>query len=296
MINARATLERTAVDEMSLQTCSQPPWLPQYTKQPTGIHDEAKQEPLLQPIPAIVQEVFFFEGELIIQVIWSGLSHLHANTRHVHSHQRRASRAPSPEGTFLLVASPTFIQHIIGTKAHYFQEVIPRLIPRSPASETNCRSPAVFRAAAEAAKKKRSSGQYATTEIGHAASELQKGQRAIWGPCVEIRGHQRAQEVEQLAAAGVVRAAKAAEVGRGSAKLQRQDAANVVWAARAAEVGRTGSRGAQSPDCRRLAKPECRGKKKPPEGDVKSSRSSMSLQTLVAKKGQLSESLSSGSC
>ncbi|KAI3571597.1 hypothetical protein IWW34DRAFT_838596 [Fusarium oxysporum f. sp. albedinis] len=171
-----------------------------------------------------------------------------------------------------------------------------RLIPRSPASETNCRSPAVFRAAAEAAKKKRSSGQYATTEIGHAASELQKGQRAIWGPCVEIRGHQRAQEVEQLAAAGVVRAAKAAEVGRGSAKLQRQDAANVVWAARAAEVGRTGSRGAQSPDCRRLAKPECRGKKKPPEGDVKSSRSSMSLQTLVAKKGQLSESLSSGSC
>ncbi|KAI8416529.1 hypothetical protein FOFC_02840, partial [Fusarium oxysporum] len=80
-----------------------------------------------------------------------------------------------------------------------------RLIPRSPA---------------EAAKKKRFSGQYATTEIGHAASELQKGQRAIWGPCVEIRGHQRAQEVEQLAAAGVVRAAKAAEVGRGSAKLQ----------------------------------------------------------------------------
>ncbi|KAK7570904.1 hypothetical protein V3481_018997 [Fusarium oxysporum f. sp. vasinfectum] len=168
-----------------------------------------------------------------------------------------------------------------------------RLIPRSPgklctistqrfcqvvsASETSWRSPVVFRAAAEAAERKRRvSGQYTTTEIGHAASELQKGQRAIWGPCIEIRGHQRAQEVEQLAAAGVVRAAKAAEVGRGSAKLQvsegegattlnveRQDAANVVWAARAAEVGRTGSRGAQSPDCRRLAKPECRGKKKP---------------------------------
>jgi hypothetical protein len=78
----------------------------------------------------------------------------------------------------------------------------------------------VFRAAAEAAKKKRFSGQYTTTEIGHAASELQKGQRAMWGLCVEIRGHQRAQEVEQLAAAGVVRAAKAAEVGLGSAKLQ----------------------------------------------------------------------------
>ncbi|KAJ9413730.1 hypothetical protein QL093DRAFT_2488612 [Fusarium oxysporum] len=75
--------------------------------------------------------------------------------------------------------------------------------------------------------------------------------------------------------------------------VERQDAANVVWAARAAEVGRTGSRGAQSPDCRRLAKPECRVA---PEGGVKSSRSSMSLQTLVAKKGQLSESLSSGSC
>ena len=78
----------------------------------------------------------------------------------------------------------------------------------------------MFRAAAEAAKKKRFSGQYTTAEIGHAASELQKGQRAIWGPYVEIRGHQRAQEVKQLAAAGVVRAAKAAEVGRGSAKLQ----------------------------------------------------------------------------
>jgi hypothetical protein len=90
----------------------------------------------------------------------------------------------------------------------------------------------VFQAAAEAVKKKRVSGHYTTAEIGHAASELQKGQRAIWGPCVEIRGHQRAQEVEQLAAAGVVRAAKAAEVGR------------------------TGSRGAQGPDCRRFAKPK----------------------------------------
>jgi hypothetical protein len=40
------------------------------------------------------------------------------------------------------------------------------------------------------------------------------------GPCVEIRGHQRAQEVEQLTAAGVVRADKAAKVGRGSVKLQ----------------------------------------------------------------------------
>ena len=110
-----------------------------------------------------------------------------------------------------------------------------RLIPRSPgklctistqrfylvvsASETNYQSPVEFQAAAEAAKKKRVSGQYTTAEIGHVASELQKGQRAIWGPCVEIRGHQRAQ-VEQLAAAGFVRAAKAAEVDRGSAKLQ----------------------------------------------------------------------------
>ncbi|KAI8406175.1 hypothetical protein FOFC_13644, partial [Fusarium oxysporum] len=51
--------------------------------------------------------------------------------------------------------------------------------------------------------------------------------------------------------------------GATTLNVERQDAANVVWAARAAEVGRTGSRGAQSPDCRRLAKPECRGKKKP---------------------------------
>ncbi|KAI8402708.1 hypothetical protein FOFC_15970, partial [Fusarium oxysporum] len=48
-----------------------------------------------------------------------------------------------------------------------------RLIPRSPAG---------------AAKKKRVSGQYATAEIGQAASELQKGQRAMWGPCVEVGG------------------------------------------------------------------------------------------------------------
>lgn len=33
-----------------------------------------------------------------------------------------------------------------------------------------------------------------------------------------------------------------------------------------------------------------------PGGDVKSSRSSVSLKTHVTKKGQLSESLSSGSC
>ncbi|KAI5455675.1 hypothetical protein BGZ63DRAFT_397670 [Mariannaea sp. PMI_226] len=99
-----------------------------------------------------------------------------------------------------------------------------RLVPRSPgklctistqrfclvvsASETNRRSPIVSRAAAEAAKKKRFSGQYTTAEIGHAAYELPKGQRAIWGPCGEISGHQTAQEVAQLAAAGFVRAAK----------------------------------------------------------------------------------------
>ncbi|TXB97591.1 hypothetical protein FocTR4_00012209 [Fusarium oxysporum f. sp. cubense] len=86
--------------------------------------------------------------------------------------------------------------------------------------------------------------------------------------------------------------------------VKQQDAANVVWAAEAAEVGYMGSRGAQRPECRRLAKPKCRGEKKSqikinemvPGGDVKSSRSSVPLKTLVMKKGQLSESLSSGSC
>ncbi|EXK80649.1 hypothetical protein FOQG_14855 [Fusarium oxysporum f. sp. raphani 54005] len=47
-----------------------------------------------------------------------------------------------------------------------------------------------------------------------------KGSEPFGARAFEIRGHQRAQEVEQLAAAGVVRTAKAAEVGRGSAKLQ----------------------------------------------------------------------------
>ncbi|KAI8396592.1 hypothetical protein FOFC_21140, partial [Fusarium oxysporum] len=94
------------------------------------------------------------------------------------------------------------------------------------ASETNRRSPVVFRAAGEAAKKKRFSGQYTTAEIGHAASELQKGQRAMWGSCVEVGGTKGAQKVEQLRAACVVRAAKPAV---------QQDAANVVWAAEVAE-------------------------------------------------------------
>jgi hypothetical protein len=46
----------------------------------------------------------------------------------------------------------------------------------------------VFQAAAEAAKKKKVSGQYATAEIGQAASELQKGQRTMWDPCVKVEG------------------------------------------------------------------------------------------------------------
>ncbi|TXB97615.1 hypothetical protein FocTR4_00011980 [Fusarium oxysporum f. sp. cubense] len=44
--------------------------------------------------------------------------------------------------------------------------------------------------------------------------------------------------------------------------VKQQDAANIVWAAEAAEVGVTGSRGAQRPEYRRLAKPKCRGEKK----------------------------------
>ncbi|TXB97073.1 hypothetical protein FocTR4_00012118, partial [Fusarium oxysporum f. sp. cubense] len=46
-----------------------------------------------------------------------------------------------------------------------------------------------LQAAAEAAERKRRvSGQYATAEIGQAASELQKGQRTMWGPCVKVEG------------------------------------------------------------------------------------------------------------
>ncbi|KAI8416219.1 hypothetical protein FOFC_02528 [Fusarium oxysporum] len=57
------------------------------------------------------------------------------------------------------------------------------------ASETYRRGPVVFRAAAEAAERKRRvSGQYATAEIGQAASELQKGQRTMWGPCIKVEG------------------------------------------------------------------------------------------------------------
>ncbi|EWZ28633.1 hypothetical protein FOZG_17638 [Fusarium oxysporum Fo47] len=49
-------------------------------------------------------------------------------------------------------------------------------------------NPGGVQAAAEAAKRKRVSGQYATAEIGQAASELQKGQRTMWGPCVKVEG------------------------------------------------------------------------------------------------------------
>ncbi|TXB96599.1 hypothetical protein FocTR4_00012235, partial [Fusarium oxysporum f. sp. cubense] len=46
-----------------------------------------------------------------------------------------------------------------------------------------------FQEAAEAAERKRRvSRQYVTTEIGQAASELQKGQRTMWGPCVKVKG------------------------------------------------------------------------------------------------------------
>ncbi|KAJ0129780.1 Uncharacterized protein HZ326_22082 [Fusarium oxysporum f. sp. albedinis] len=116
-----------------------------------------------------------------------------------------------PSGAFLLVASPTVVSStsswtskkvvlnraslgktLAGEKPKAARTLLygrgSRLLPRSPASETNCRSPVVFQAAAEAAKKKRVSGQYATAEIGQAASELQKGQRAMWGPCVKVEG------------------------------------------------------------------------------------------------------------
>ncbi|KAM5529588.1 hypothetical protein FOXYSP1_17432 [Fusarium oxysporum f. sp. phaseoli] len=68
------------------------------------------------------------------------------------------------------------------------------------------------------------SGQYATAEIGQAASELQKGQRTMWG--------------------------ESESEGAMTLNVKQQDAANVVWAAEAAEVGVTGSRGAQRPECR----------------------------------------------
>ncbi|WJG35797.1 uncharacterized protein FOBCDRAFT_296095 [Fusarium oxysporum Fo47] len=79
------------------------------------------------------------------------------------------------------------------------------------------------------------------------------------------RGHQRAQKVEQLRAAGVVRAAKAVVVGRGSAKLQAKvkDAANVVWAAEAAEVDRTGIEVRRAQNVAGSRSRKSRGKKKP---------------------------------
>ncbi|KAF5268295.1 hypothetical protein FOXYS1_817 [Fusarium oxysporum] len=115
-----------------------------------------------------------------------------------------------------------------------------------------------LQAAAEAAKKKKVSGQYATAEIGQAASELQKGQRTMWGPRVEVRAPEGP---ESRAANGCW--CEGEGEGAMTLNVKQQDAANVVWAAEAAEVGRTGSRGAQSPECRRLAKPKCRGMKKP---------------------------------
>lgn len=87
-------------------------------------------------------------------------------------------------------------------------------------SETNRQGPVVFRAAAGAAERKRSSGQCTTAEVGHAALELRERAAGRVGPVRRGRGHKRAQKVEQLTAAGVVRADRAAEVGRGSVKLQ----------------------------------------------------------------------------
>jgi hypothetical protein len=111
-----------------------------------------------------------------------------------------------------------------------------RLVPRSPgklctistqrfclvvsASETNRRSPVVFRAAAEAAKKKRFSGQYTTAEIGHAACEQQKGQRAILGPVRRDKGAPEGPRSRAPSGCWCCSGSKAAKVGRGSVKLQ----------------------------------------------------------------------------
>ncbi|KAJ9413333.1 hypothetical protein QL093DRAFT_2512934, partial [Fusarium oxysporum] len=66
----------------------------------------------------------------------------------------------------------------------------------------------------------------------------------MWGPCVKVEGTRGPRKSS-------------------SRRLLQQDAANVVWAAEAAEVGRTGGKSrAQRPECRRLAKPKCRGEKK----------------------------------
>ncbi|EXM12377.1 hypothetical protein FOTG_19122 [Fusarium oxysporum f. sp. vasinfectum 25433] len=92
--------------------------------------------------------------------------------------------------------------------------------------------------------------------------------------------------------------------GSKSRNVKQQDAANIVWAAKAADVGvvreveggETGMLKAREAEMSRYEEARNASYEIAPEGDVKSLRSSVSLQTLVTKKGQLSESLSSGSC
>jgi hypothetical protein len=79
----------------------------------------------------------------------------------------------------------------------------------------------VFQATAEAAKKKRVSGQYATQRSVKQLPSCEKGSEPCRARASRL-GRQRAQKVEQLTAAGVVQAAKAAVVGRGSVKLQAE--------------------------------------------------------------------------
>ncbi|EWY79635.1 hypothetical protein FOYG_17199 [Fusarium oxysporum NRRL 32931] len=94
----------------------------------------------------------------------------------------------------------------------------------------------VIQAAAGAAEETDSLG---SMQLQRSVTQLEaaKGRGSIEAPYVE--GPKKAQEVEQLTAAGVSWAAEAAE----ARNVKQQDAANVVWAAKAADVGRTGSRG-----------------------------------------------------
>ncbi|KAI3573045.1 hypothetical protein IWW34DRAFT_888122, partial [Fusarium oxysporum f. sp. albedinis] len=48
-------------------------YLSPYIKQLVGIYHKAREKPRLQPTPVMQQEIFFFERESVIQIIWSGL-------------------------------------------------------------------------------------------------------------------------------------------------------------------------------------------------------------------------------
>lgn len=190
-----------------------------------------------------------------------------------------------------------------------------RLCPVVSASETNRRGPVVVRAAAEAAEKRGSLG---STRLQRSVMQLrscEKGSEASVPPASRWRaqegprrsGSRSCRDRSKQHEAAETRARRPRKVRATRPRVSSSRALRVSSGQPGLQksVGREVRGRARRPrGCRRLARPEksrLRGagsttKGEGPKGDIKSSRSSVSWGASSEKKGQLSKSLSCGSC